>query len=150
MVDSAQTHRRSARDGAGTHPRNKRANSTTQEIALRGLELLQQQQAKKPRRRAPTITIRSSLLFVSQEEEQGGTEIAEDIEDTENTEDAEDAEDVENNTQDNEQDLEGENNELLIEEKQLEEEPIIIPSWLGTWKAVVNKKIDLSSSQGGK
>jgi hypothetical protein len=40
----------------------------------------------------------------------------------------EDAEDAENNTQDNEQDLEGENNELLIEEEQLEEEPIIIPS----------------------
>src|SRR4051794_30671020 len=50
-------------------------------------------------------------------------------------EDEEEQEQEEQEDEDNEDDEEGE----LVQ----------VPTWLGSWKAVVNKKIDLPRSQGG-
>jgi hypothetical protein len=135
MVDPGNTARRSERVGAGTH--RKRANSQAVETACQGLQAMGRiQQAKKARRREPSPDPppsspprrrSESPLFEEQVEEEQRTpeeQVDDDIEEEEEEEEDEDEEDED-------------------EEEELE------LSYRGTWRALVNSKVDLPCGQAG-
>ncbi|KAI9769493.1 MAG: hypothetical protein M1840_003970 [Geoglossum simile] len=128
------THR-SECAGAGTHSQRKRTNLLT--LATTAI-------AKKARRHAPTPTRLPLPLLIQEEPTEREEELDEEAQDQEDR----DGEEEEARGQEDEDDEEEEAQGQEDEDDEAEEAPQI-PTWLGSWKAIVNKKIDLPRSQGG-